>query len=150
MSRIRQAETDYYRDDLPEISVGDSVDVAVKIKEGGKERVQTFSGTVIRIRGGGLGKTFTVRRIVQGEGVERIFPIHSPIIAGIKVTRHGKVRRARLYYLRDRVGKATRLREVLGKRPPAATSAKRAAPAKDPEPEPVEAPAEVVESTVEE
>ena len=80
------------------------------------ERVQTFTGTVIKIRGGGLGKTFTVRRIVQGEGVERIFPVHSPIIESIKVTRKGRVRRAKLYYLRDRVGKATRLREVLGPR----------------------------------
>ncbi len=116
MSRIRQAEKDYYRNDLPEIAVGDSVDVLVRIREGGKERIQTFSGTVIRLRGGGLGRTFTVRRIVAGEGVERIFPIHSPIIAEVKVTRHGKVRRARLYYLRDRVGKATRLKEILGAR----------------------------------
>ncbi len=115
-SRIRQAETPYLRSDLPEVSVGDGVDVAVKIREGERERVQTFSGTVIKIRGGGLGKTFTVRRIVQGEGVERIFPVHSPVIEGIKITRKGRVRRAKLYYLRDRVGKATRLREVLGKR----------------------------------
>ena len=140
MSRIRQAEKDYYRDDLPEIAVGDSVDVQVRIREGGKERIQTFSGTIIRIRGGGLGKTFTVRRIVAGEGVERIFPIHSPVIAGMKVTRHGKVRRARLYYLRDRVGKATRLREVLGKRPtaPKAKAAPAPAPADEPEPAPAE------------
>lgn len=136
MSRIRQAETDYYRNDLPEIEVGDSVDVQVRITEGSKERIQTFSGTIIRIRGGGTGKTFTVRRIVSGEGVERIFPIHSPVIAGLKVTRKGKVRRARLYYLRDRVGKATRLREVLGKRPEKVSKAARA-PA--PTPEPVEA-----------
>ena len=115
-SRIRQAETPYYRDDLPEVEVGDSVDVAVRIKEGDRERTQTFSGTVIRVRGGGLGKTFTVRRIVQGEGVERVFPVHSPVLRGITVKRKGRVRRAKLYYLRDRVGKATRLREVLGKR----------------------------------
>ena len=128
-SRIRQAETPYERNDLPEVSVGDSVDVAVKIKEGDRERIQTFSGTVIRVRGGGLGRTFTVRRIVQGEGVERVFPVHSPVIEGIKVTRKGRVRRSRLYYLRDRVGKATRLREVLGPRGVKETGKKAAAPA---------------------
>ena len=115
-SRIRQADQPYERSDLPDIKVGDSVDVQVKITEGDRERVQTFSGIVIRVRGGGLGRTFTVRRIVQGEGVERTFPFHSPVIAGIEVTRKGRVRRSRLYYLRDRVGKSTRLREVLGNR----------------------------------
>jgi large subunit ribosomal protein L19 len=115
-SRIRQAEKPYERSDLPDVAVGDSVAVAVKITEGDRERLQTFAGTVIRVRGGGLGKTFTVRRIVQGEGVERVFPWHSPVIAGIEITRKGRVRRSRLYYLRDRVGKATRLREVLGAR----------------------------------
>ena len=129
-SRIRQAESPYVRTDLPEVSVGDGVDVAVKIKEGDRERIQTFSGTVIRVRGGGLGRTFTVRRIVQGEGVERVFPVHSPVIDGIAITRKGRVRRSRLYYLRDRVGKATRLKEVLGprgvKRP---KKVKKAAPA---------------------
>jgi large subunit ribosomal protein L19 len=113
MSRIHQAEKPYLRDDLPKFAVGNNVDVAVKIVEGDRERVQTFSGTVIKMRGGGLGRTFTVRRIVQGEGVERVFPIHSPVIQSIKVTRTGRVRRAKLYYLRDRVGKATRLREVI-------------------------------------
>jgi len=128
-SRIRQAEKSYERSDLTEVAVGDSVNVAVKIKEGDRERVQTFSGTVIRLRGGGMGRTFTVRRIVQGEGVERVFPVHSPVIDSIEVTRKGRVRRARLYYLRDRVGKATRLREVLGPRgvKPGSKSAKRAA-----------------------
>lgn len=142
MSRIRQAEKDYFRSDLPDLEVGQSVDVRVRIKEGSKERIQTFSGTIIKIRGGGLGKTFTVRRIVQGEGVERIFPIHSPVIVDIKITRVGRVRRSRLYYLRDRVGKGTRLREVLGKRP---TSKKKAAPAPAAAPEPVEAAAETAE-----
>ncbi len=130
MSRIRQAEKDYYRADLPDFAVGNSVDVAVRVKEGAKERVETCSGTVIRLRGGGLGKTFTVRRIVQGEGVERIFPIHSPTIESVKVTRVGKVRRARLYYLRDRVGKATRLREVLGQRPEKKARGPKATPKK--------------------
>jgi len=142
-SRIRQAEKSYERHDLPEVSVGDSVSVQVKITEGERERVQTFSGTVIRVRGGGMGRTFTVRRIVQGEGVERTFPMHSPVIAGIEITRKGKVRRSRLYYLRDRVGKATRLREVLGARGQIARPSKAAKPAPE-EAAPAE-PAEVAE-----
>lgn len=109
-SRIRSAEAPYLRSDLPPVAVGDTVAVSVKVKEGDRERVQVFHGTVIRVRGGGTGKTFTVRRIVQGEGVERTFPLHSPVIEGIEVRQKGRVRRARLYYLRDRVGKATRLK----------------------------------------
>lgn len=143
-SRIRQAEKPYERTDLPEVSVGDSVAVQVKIKEGERERVQTFSGTVIRVRGGGLGRTFTVRRIVQGEGVERTFPVHSPVIAGIEITRKGRVRRSRLYYLRDRVGKGTRLREVLGAR--GRIEKKAPAPAPEPEAPAEEAPAEAPET----
>jgi len=146
LSRIRQAEKPYLRDDLDPVEIGDTASVAVKIKEGDRERVQTFTGTVIKIRGGGLGRTFTVRRIVQGEGVERIFPFHSPILESIKVTRKGKVRRAKLYYLRDRVGKATRLREVLGPRKPKTKKAK-AAPTPAVEPEVVEPPAEQIEQT---
>ncbi len=114
MSRIRQAETPYLRPESPDFRVGDTVDVATKIVEGDKERVQVFNGLVIRRRGGGLSETFTVRRIVQGEGVERIFPLHSPRVVSVKVLRRGETRRSRLYYLRDRVGKATRLREILG------------------------------------
>ena len=116
LSRIQQAEKPYLRTDIPEIEVGDTVSVAVKIVEGDRERVQSFTGTVIKIRGSGTGRTFTVRRIVQGEGVERIFPFHSPTIESVTVERKGRVRRAKLYYLRQRVGKATRLREVLGGR----------------------------------
>ena len=97
--------------DVPEFTIGDQVDVHQRILEGQKERIQVFSGTVIARRGDGLRETFTVRRIVQGEGVERIFPMHSPKIAKVEVKRTGRVRRAKLYYLRDRVGKATRLRE---------------------------------------
>jgi large subunit ribosomal protein L19 len=97
--------------DIGEFRIGDQVDVHQRILEGQKERVQIFSGVVIARRGGGLRETFTVRRIVQGEGVERIFPLHSPKIAKIEVKRTGRVRRAKLYYLRKRVGKATRLRE---------------------------------------
>src|SRR3954454_12013339 len=95
----------------PVFEIGDTVDVHVRILEGQKERVQVFNGVVIARRGEGMRESFTVRRIVQGEGVERVFPIHSPRIAKIEVKRTGKVRRAKLYYLRDRVGKATRLRE---------------------------------------
>ena len=97
--------------DLPNIEIGDTVDVHQRILEGQKERVQIFNGVVIARRGGGMNAMFTVRRIVQGEGVERIFPLHSPKIAKIEVKRTGRVRRAKLYYLRKRVGKATRLRE---------------------------------------
>ena len=96
---------------LPQIYVGDTVKVGVKIVEGGKERIQPYEGTVIAMRNGGINETITVRRIFQGVGVERVFLIHSPRIANIKVTRRGKVRRAKLYYLRDRVGKATRIKQ---------------------------------------
>jgi large subunit ribosomal protein L19 len=97
--------------DLPAFRIGDQVDVHQRILEGSKERIQIFSGVVIARRGGGMRAMFTVRRIVQGEGVERIFPLHTPKIAKIEVKRTGRVRRAKLYYLRKRVGKATRLRE---------------------------------------
>jgi len=94
---------------IPTIYVGDTVRVGVRIQEGGKERIQPYEGTVIAMRNGGINETITVRRIFQGIGVERVFLLHSPRIASIKVTRRGKVRRAKLYYLRDRVGKATRV-----------------------------------------
>ncbi|MFM7149228.1 MAG: 50S ribosomal protein L19 [Gemmataceae bacterium] len=103
------------RKDLPEFTIGDTIDVHQKILEGSKERTQVFNGVVIARRGEGLDEMFTVRRIVQGEGVERSFPLHSPKISKIEVKRTGEVRRAKLYYLRDRVGKATRLRERKGK-----------------------------------
>ena len=97
--------------EIPQFRIGDQIDVHQRILEGQKERIQIFSGVVIARRGESMRETFTVRRIVQGEGVERIFPLHSPKIAKIEVKRTGRVRRAKLYYLRDRVGKATRLRE---------------------------------------
>jgi large subunit ribosomal protein L19 len=97
--------------DVPQFRIGDVVQVHQRILEGQKERVQVFEGTVIARRGGGMREMFTVRRIVQGEGVERVFPLHSPKIAKVEVKRTGRVRRAKLYYLRERVGKATRLRE---------------------------------------
>lgn len=97
--------------ELPKIYVGDTVRVGVRIREGGKERVQPYEGTVIAMRNGGINETITVRRIFQGIGVERVFLLHSPRIANIKIVRRGKVRRAKLYYLRDRVGKATRVKQ---------------------------------------
>ncbi len=108
MSLVEQGA---YRKGVETFEIGDQVDVHQRILEGTKERVQIFNGVVIARRGSGTRETFTVRRIVQGEGVERIFPLHTPKIAKIEVKRTGKVRRAKLYYLRDRVGKATRLRE---------------------------------------
>ena len=98
----------------PDFEIGDVVDVGVKIKEGDKERVQVFNGRVISKRGGGLRAYFTVRRIVDNEGVERDFPLFSPLIDHIRVKSHGKARRAKLFFLRDRVGKQTRLREMIG------------------------------------
>jgi large subunit ribosomal protein L19 len=104
-------EEPHLKKDIPQFAIGDQVDVHQRILEGQKERIQVFSGTVISRRGEGMREMFTVRRIVQGEGVERLFPLHSPKIAKVEVKRTGRVRRAKLYYLRDRVGKATRLRE---------------------------------------
>jgi large subunit ribosomal protein L19 len=97
--------------EIPQFEIGDTVDVHQRILEGQKERIQVFTGVVIARRGEGMRASFTVRRIVQSEGVERVFPLHSPRIAKVEVKRTGRVRRAKLYYLRDRVGKATRLRE---------------------------------------
>ncbi|MDP7162952.1 MAG: 50S ribosomal protein L19 [Phycisphaerae bacterium] len=100
------------KDEIPDFRVGDTVNVSVRIVEGEKERIQIFSGTVIGRSGSGTSETLRVRRIVNNEGVERIFPLHSPKIASIEVVRSGKIRRAKLYYLRDRVGKATRPKEI--------------------------------------
>ena len=99
------------REEAIELAVGDTVDVHTRILEGNKERVQIFGGVVIAKTGSGINEAFTVRRIVAGEGVERSFPMHSPKVARVEVKRHGRVRRAKLFYLRDRVGRATRLRE---------------------------------------
>jgi large subunit ribosomal protein L19 len=113
--------------EAPKFDIGDQVEVHQRILEGEKERVQVFSGTVISKRGDGMREMFSVRRIVQGEGVERTFPLHSPKIAKVEVKRTGVVRRAKLYYLRDRVGKATRLRERKVKVPAKKTEATPAA-----------------------
>lgn len=98
---------------LPEFNVGDTVKVDVKIKEGERERIQVFEGTVIAKKGSGISETFTVRKVSYGFGVERIFPMHSPSVQGVKVVRKGKVRRSKLYYLRDRVGKAAKVKEKI-------------------------------------
>jgi large subunit ribosomal protein L19 len=134
MQRLREVELEQLKKEVPEFEIGDTVEVHVRLVEEQpasapsrgrgrgrgaptrgeattRERIQVFSGTVIARKGSGLRETFTVRRIVQGEGVERVFPIHSPFVTDVKVVRQGRVRRAKLYYLRDRVGKATRVKQ---------------------------------------
>ena len=113
MDIVKQIEQRHMKEELPVFRIGDTVDVHVRLKEGEKERIQIFIGTVISRRGSGTRETFTVRRLVAGEGVERTFPIHSPSIADIKVSRRGKVRRAKLYYLRDKIGKSTKVKELV-------------------------------------
>ncbi|MBE5780609.1 MAG: 50S ribosomal protein L19 [Clostridiales bacterium] len=108
---IKSIEKKQMKDNLPVIAIGDTVRVFVKVVEGNRERLQAFEGTVIARKGGGLSETFTVRRVSYGIGVERTFPIHSQRIDHIEVVRHGRVRRAKLYFLRDRVGKASKLKE---------------------------------------
>src|SRR3982751_2367295 len=110
-SILQGVEAAHLKKNIAEFQVGDTVDVATRIVEGDKERIQVFSGTVIMRKGAGINATFTVRRIVNNEGVERIYPVHSPFIASVTVKRSGERRRAKLFYLRDRVGKAVRLVE---------------------------------------
>ena len=113
MDLIKELTKDQIRTDLPKLEVGSTVKVHVKVKEGNRERIQVFEGTIIKVQHGGIQKTFTVRRLSYGIGVERTFPVNSPKIAKIEVVRKGKVRRAKLYYLRDRVGKAAKVKEKL-------------------------------------
>ncbi len=108
---IRAIEAEQIRTDLPEFNVGDTVKVHIRIKEGAKERIQVFEGTVLKRQNGGLRETFTVRRVASGVGVEKTFPVNAPVIEKIEVVRLGKVRRAKLFYLRDRVGKAAKVKE---------------------------------------
>jgi large subunit ribosomal protein L19 len=141
MRALDAVEKDWMRKKSPHFEVGDTVEVHVKIIEGDRERIQLFTGVVIAKRHQGLSETFTVRRIVQGEGVERIFPLHSPRVADIAVKKKGKVRRAKLHFLRGRTGRATRLEERLGgsgkEEAPAAEKGKaEAAPAKPAEEKP--------------
>lgn len=111
MDKIKMLEKSYLKEKVPQFRVGDTVDVHVKIVEADKERIQIFNGTVIGRSGSGINEMFTVRRIVAGEGVERVFPIHSPSVVDVVVQRPGSVRRAKLYYLRERIGKATKVKE---------------------------------------
>ncbi|ADQ14790.1 50S ribosomal protein L19 [Halanaerobium hydrogeniformans] len=111
MNIINEIEKEQMRDDIPEFAVGDTLNLKVRISEGGKERLQPYKGVVIKRNGGGLNETFTVRKIAHGVGVERTFPVHSSKLDAIEVVRRGDVRRSRLYYLRDRRGKASRIKE---------------------------------------
>lgn len=113
MNLIESLESEYMKssDEIPDFSPGDRVRVHIRVVEGNKERIQMFDGTVIRRRGSGLNETFTVRRVSFGVGIERTFPLHSPRIENIEVVRYGSVRRAKLYYLRERIGKSARVRE---------------------------------------
>jgi len=113
MDIIKDITESQIRTDLPELKIGDTVKVYFKVREGTRERVQMFEGTIIKKRGAGISESFTVRRISYGVGVERVFPVNSPKIDKIEVSRTGKVRRAKLYYLRDRVGKATKVKEKI-------------------------------------
>ena len=113
MDALKLIAQDSLKSEVPVIEIGDTVKVHVKIREGDKERIQVFEGTVIARKGSGVSETFTVRRLSYGVGVERVFPLHSPNVAKVDVVRHGRVRRSKLYYLRDRVGKAAKVKEQI-------------------------------------
>lgn len=111
MDKIKNLTAGMIKEDAPKIVIGDTVKVHVKIREGERERIQVFEGTVIARNNSGIAETFTVRRVSYGVGIERVFPVHSPNVAKVETVRHGRVRRAKLYYLRDRVGKAAKVKE---------------------------------------
>ena len=111
MNLINEIENNQLKTDLPELNSGDSVKVNVKVSEGNRERIQTFEGVIISINGVGISKTITVRKLSFGVGVERIFPVHAPIVESIEIQRKRKVRRSKLYYLRDRIGKSAKIKE---------------------------------------
>ena len=113
MDALKIIAADSLKSELPEFGIGDTVRVSVNIREGDKERIQMFEGTVIAKKGSGVSATFTVRRVSYGVGVERVFPVHSPNVKDVKVVRYGKVRRSKRYYLRDRVGKAAKVKEQI-------------------------------------
>ena len=113
MDALNLIAQDSLKSEVPAIEVGDTVKVHVKIREGEKERIQVFEGTIIARKGSGVSETFTVRRLSYGVGVERVFPLHSPNVAKVELVRHGRVRRSKLYYLRDRVGKAAKVKEQI-------------------------------------
>ena len=113
MDALKLIAQDSIKENVPVLEIGDTAKVYCRIKEGDKERIQMFEGTVIARKGAGVSETFTVRRVSHGVGVERVFPIHSPNVDRVEIVRHGKVRRAKLYYLRDRVGKAAKVKELI-------------------------------------
>ena len=113
MDALKVIAQDNIKSEVPQFSIGDTIRVSVNIREGQRERIQNFEGTVIAKRGSGVSETFTVRRLSYGVGIERVFPLHSPNVVDVKVIRYGKVRRAKLYYLRDRVGKAAKVKESI-------------------------------------
>ena len=113
MDLIKTLTANYMKPELPEMNVGDTVRVTLRVKEGNRERNQVFEGTIIARKHGGINKTITVRRVSYGVGCEKVFPVHSPSIVDVQTVRYGKVRRAKLYYLRNRVGKAAKLKEAL-------------------------------------
>ena len=114
MDALKLISASSLKAEVPEINVGSTVRVHVKIREGERERIQVFEGTIIAVKGSGVSSTFTVRRVSYGVGVERVFPVHSPNVAKVEVIRNGKVRRSKLYYLRDRDGKSAKVKEKLG------------------------------------
>lgn len=116
MDIIKSIEHEQMKNKIPELRVGNTVKVHVRVKEGNRERIQVFEGTIIKVQGGGINQTFTVRRIASGVGVEKTFLVHSPAVEKVEVTRVGKARRAKLFYLRDRVGKSAKTKEKVGAR----------------------------------
>ena len=113
MDALKLISNSSLKADMPVVNVGDTVKVQVRITEGDKSRIQVFEGTVIAKKHGGINETFTVRRVAHGCGIERVFPVHSPVVEKVETVRNGKVRRAKLYYLRDRVGKAAKVKEAI-------------------------------------
>ena len=116
MDIIKSIEHEQMKNKIPDLKVGNTVKVHVRVKEGNRERIQVFEGIIIKVQGGGINKTFTVRRIASGVGVEKTFLVHSPVVEKVEVTRVGKARRAKLFYLRDRVGKSAKTKEQVGAR----------------------------------
>ncbi|MCC8192922.1 MAG: 50S ribosomal protein L19 [Ruminococcus sp.] len=113
MDALKLISNSSLKAEVPELNIGDTVKVHVKIKEGDKSRIQVFEGTIIAKKHGGINETFTVRRVAHGCGIERVFPVHSPVVDKVEIVRRGRVRRAKLYYLRDRVGKAAKVKEAI-------------------------------------
>lgn len=114
MDALKLIAQDSLKAEKPAFEIGDTIRIDVKIREGERERIQVFEGTIIAVKGSGVSSTFTVRRVSYGVGVERVFPVHSPNVAKVEVIRNGKVRRSKLYYLRDRVGKSAKVKEKIG------------------------------------